>query len=470
MQEKNKKKSEYSYERKNVWLNIDDEEYKKIFNFAEDYKNFMNKCKTERECVKFIEEVAINNGFTEISKSNYKQGNKIYIKNGYRDIILTVIGRKSIKEGINLIASHIDSPRLDLKPLPLIEDGDMVLLKTHYYGGIKKYQWVNIPLALHGVIITNKGKEINLIIGEDSNDPVFTINDILPHLAGKIQGEKKLLEGIEGENLRVLFGNIPINDENIQEKFKEMTLKKLYDLYGIKEEDFISSEIEIVPAFLARDIGIDRSMIGAYGQDDRICSYAAFRALIDLNEIPSKTIMCVLVDKEEIGSYGITGIRSKFLYNSIGKILYLEDHNYKESELRGVLEKSYAISGDVGAVLNPMFKDVFDSINAPKMGYGIVVEKYTGSKGKSGASDASAELMGKIRKIFNDNKIIWQPGLLGKVDEGGGGTVALYLADLGINVVDSGIGLDGMHSPFEVASKADLYQAYKGYKAFLLNA
>lgn len=466
----NKKKSLYGYERKNIWLEKSEKETQQIFEFADDYKDFMNKCKTERECVEYLEQIVLKKGFKNLDKINFIAGERFYIKNGNRNIIIGIIGKNDLYDGVNLIASHLDSPRLDLKPLPLIEDSDMTLLKTHYYGGIKKYQWVNIPLAIHGVIVKNDGEVKNIIIGEDINDPVFTINDILPHLSGKVQGEKKLLDGIEGENLRVVFGSIPINDKDIQEKVKEMSLKKLNELYGITEEDFISSEFEIVPAFPARDVGIDKSMIGAYGQDDRICSYAAFRSIVDNKSIPEKTIMCVLVDKEEIGSYGVTGIRSKFLYNSIGKILSLRNPDYKESDLRSILEKSYAISGDVGAVVNPMFKDVFDPVNSPRIGYGVIVEKYTGSRGKSGASDASAELMGKIRKIFNDNKIIWQPGLLGKVDEGGGGTVALYLADLGIQVIDCGIGLDGMHSPFEVASKADLFEAYRGYTAFLLNA
>lgn len=314
------------------------------------------------------------------------------------------------------------------------------------------------------------GTSVDISVGEDDKDPVFTINDILPHLAGKVQGEKKLLEGIEGENLKVLIGNIPVNDKDMQEKVKEMTLKKLNELYGITEEDFISAELEIVPAHKARDVGFDRSMVGAYGHDDRSCSYAAFRAVVDFNGTPDRTIIALLVEKEEIGSYGVTGIRSMFLYNSIGNILGLKYPDYKESDLRGLLEKSFCISGDVGAVINPMFKDVFDATNAPKMGYGILLEKYTGSRGKSGASDASAEIVGKVRKIFNDNKVIWQPSILGKVDEGGGGTVALYLADWGIPVLDCGVGVDGMHSPFEVVSKADLYETFKGYKAFLKDA
>ncbi len=464
------KKSAFAYERKNVWLSVNETEKNLIFDFSEDYKRFMSKCKTERECVGFIETEAKKMGFTELSEGTFNPGKKIIIKNNNKNIILAIIGEKDIKDGINLIASHIDAPRLDLKPMPVIEDSDMALLKTHYYGGIKKYQWVNIPLALHGTIIKSDGSVLPIVIGEDENDPVFTINDILIHLSGKVQGEKKLLEGIEGENLRLVIGNIPVNDKDIQDKVKEMVLKILNDKYGVSEEDLISSEIEIVPAFKARDVGIDRSMVGSYGHDDRACSYSAFRSIVDFNGIPEKTIIALLVDKEEIGSFGVTGIRSRFLYNSIGELLERLRPGYREQDLRKALEKSYAISGDVGAVINPMFKDVFDPVNSPKMGYGLLLEKYTGSRGKSGASDASAEMMGKIRKIFNENNVIWQPSVLGKVDEGGGGTVALYLADLGIQVVDSGTGVDGMHSPFEVVSKADLYETYKGYGAFLKDA
>jgi aspartyl aminopeptidase len=454
------KKSPFGYERKSVWSKADDSGRNIIFDFASDYRKFMSACKTE----------ALKNGFKELKSALYKPGERIIIKNGSRNIILAVLGRDDIKNGMNMVASHIDAPRLDLKPVPIIEDSEMSLLKTHYYGGIKKYQWVNMPLAIHGTIIKADGKSIDLSIGEDDNDPVFMINDLLPHLAGKVQGEKKLLEGIEGENLKVVIGNIPSRDTDIQEKVKAMTLQILHDQYGLTEEDFISAEIEIVPAFKARDVGFDRSMIGAYGHDDRSCSYAAFRSLIDYSGIPERTVMALLVDKEEIGSFGVTGIRSMFLYNSIGRLFALQNPEYREAELREALEKSFCISGDVGAVVNPMFKDVFDSTNAPKMGYGVLLEKYTGSRGKSGASDASAELMAKVRKIFNDSGVVWQPSVLGKVDEGGGGTVALYLADRGISVVDCGVGVDGMHSPFEVVSKADLYETYRAYSAFLKDA
>ncbi|NPV38362.1 MAG: aminopeptidase [Brevinematales bacterium] len=465
-----KKTLPFAYERKNVWDNKKDE-IQAIYSFADDYKHFISTCKTERECVRFVEEEAKKHNFHAFEeKKSLKAGDKVFLRNGYRNILLAIIGKRPISEGVNMVVAHIDAPRLDLKTVPLIEDGDMALLKTHYYGGIKKYQWVNIPLALHGTVIRRDGSSVDLCIGEKKDDPVFTINDLLPHLAGKSQGEKKLLDGVEGENLRLVVGNRPIEDKDLSERIKALALKHLHDEYGIEEEDFISAEIEIVPAFEARDIGFDRSMVGAYGHDDRVCSYAAYRAIRDFAGTPEKTLIVFLVDKEEIGSYGVTGIRSRFFQNALGKLLRLQDPSAPEAAFREMFEKSFALSADVGAVINPMFKEVFDPVVSPRMGYGVILEKYTGSRGKAGASDASAELMGKVRKIFNDNGIIWQPGSLGKVDEGGGGTVAYYLADLGIQVVDCGVGVDGMHSPFEVISKADLHQAYEGYKAFLKDA
>lgn len=437
--------------------------------FAEDYKKFITECKTERECVAWMEKAALKAGFVNIEDSKGKAGDRVIIKNGSRNIILAVIGKKDMAKGVNIIASHLDSPRLDLKMIPIIEDADMALMKTHYYGGIKKYQWVNIPLAIHGTIIKADGKAVTITIGDKDDDPVFTINDILPHLAQRVQGEKKLLEGVEGENLRLVIGNQPVSDKDITEKVKAMALQKLNELYGVTEEDFISAELEVVPAYKGRDVGFDRSMVGAYGHDDRVCSYAAFRAALDFEGTPARTVLSLLVDKEEIGSFGVTGIRSRFFTNALGMLLELKDPKYRESSLREMMAGSFCISGDVGAVINPMFKDVFDPVNSPRMGYGVILEKYTGSRGKSGASDASAELMSKMRRIFNDNGVVWQTGGLGKVDEGGGGTVALYLADMGIQVVDCGVGVDGMHSPFEVISKVDLHETYKAYRAFLIN-
>jgi len=459
-----KSKSPFLYERKNAWLHGDRDAY---FKFADEYKNFLDMGKTERECVAYAEKSLGAQGFVALDKAVNRPGSKFYASAGGKNLIAGIIGTESFTKGVNLIAAHIDSPRLDLKPLPLEEDSSMALLKTHYYGGIKKYYWLNIPLALHGRVVKGDGTPVDIVIGENESDPVFTINDLLIHLSQKIQGEKKLLEGIEGENLKVLFASIPLDDVE-GDKVKAGALALLNSRYGISEEDLISAELEIVPAFKARDIGIDRSMIGGYGQDDRVCSYASLRALVDTGEC-SRTTIAVLVDKEEIGSCGISGIRSRFLYNTIGDIGELCGIT-RDAEVRRALWNSFSISADVGAVVNPMYKEAFDVMNTGIIGNGVVIKKYTGARGKSGASDASAEYMGKIREIFNRNGVVWQPSLLGKVDQGGGGTVAHYIAEMGLTVVDSGVGVDGMHSPYEVTSKADLYHAYLGYKAFYKDA
>lgn len=467
-----KKKSKFAYERKSAWLKSDQKKEfaVKAFDFADGYKTFLDICKTEREGVDYIKNFAIKQGYKALTDAEYKPGEKIYAINGNKNIILVVLGKDDITKGINLIAAHLDSPRLDLKQLPLIEDNNIALLKTHYYGGIKKYHWLNIPLALHGIVVRRDGSTVNIVIGEDDKDPVFTIPDLLIHLSKKVQGEKKLLDGIEGENLNLMVGNIPVDNDDMKEKVKETVLAKLNEQYGIVEEDFISAEFEVVPAFKARDIGIDRSMVGGYGHDDRVCSYATLRALTDINDIPQRTMLAFFVDKEEIGSYGISGIRGSFFKHTIARLISLKDGNATATDILDTMENSFAISGDVGGLINPMFESVHDTHNSPVMGYGMILEKYTGSGGKYGASDASAEYIGKIRKLFNDNKIGWQPCSLGKVDEGGGGTVALYIAEMGIPVIDAGVGVIGMHSPFEVISKADLYQTYLGYKAFLEKA
>lgn len=459
-----KTKSPFVYERKNAWHTSDRTLY---YDFAEEYKMFLDKGKTERECVSFAERILEDKGFVALEKANARPGCRFYVSAGGKNIIAGILGCDDFTLGMNLTAAHIDSPRLDLKPLPLEEDSGMALLKTHYYGGIKKFYWLNIPLALHGRVIKNDGTVIDIVIGEDESDPVFTINDLLIHLSQKIQGEKKLLEGIEGENLKVVFASIPLEDVE-GDKVKAGALALLHEKYGICEEDLISAEIEIVPAFKARDVGIDRSMVGGYGQDDRVCSFATLRALIDAGEC-RRTTLAVLVDKEEIGSFGVSGIRSRFLYNTIGEIGLLCGKD-RDADIRRALWNSFALSADVGALVNPIYKEAFDVMNGAIIGNGVVIKKYTGARGKSGASDASAEYVGKIRKIFNDNGVVWQPCLLGKVDQGGGGTVAHYIAELGVAVVDCGVGVDGMHSPYEVTSKADIYHAYLGYKAFFKNA
>ncbi|OHD54496.1 MAG: aminopeptidase [Spirochaetes bacterium GWF1_51_8] len=463
-------KSKFVYERTSSWKNISDSGRKKIEHFADDYKGFMNHCKTERLCVRYLEKDARKLGFKDISEAKPEPGERILFRNENKNLMLVILGKKDIAKGLNFIASHLDSPRLDLKPMPLIEENSLAMMKTHYYGGIKKYQWVNLPLSLHGVVVRKDGSAVDISIGEGDNDPVFTINDLLPHLSRKVQGEKKLLEGIEGENLTLIVGSIPCEEKEIKDKVKDTVLGILNELYGMIEEDFVSAEIEVVPALKAKDIGFDRSMIGAYGHDDRACSYPAYRSIVDFEGVPEKTICALLVDKEEIGSFGISGIRSKFFTHSVMRLQELYGKECGGANLRDIFENSFCISGDVGGVVDPMYTQVNDLYNSAKLGFGVIIEKYTGSGGKSGASDASAEYMGKIRKIFNDNNIVWQPGTLGKVDEGGGGTVALYVADLGIKVVDCGVGVLGMHSPYEVVCKADLFQTYQAYLSFLKDA
>ncbi len=464
------KKNNLVYERRNIWEHSNKSFANRIHEFTEDYKEFINTAKTERESVEYVEARIKKMGFKSINKASYKPGERFYIKNEEKNIILVILGKEGIDQGFNLVASHIDCPRLDLKPMPLYEEHDIALLKTHYYGGIKKYQWLNIPLALHGTVVLGNGEKITVTIGEDEKDPLFVIPDLLPHLARKVQGEKNLFEAIEGESLNLLVGTIPVKDKEIKNRVKQMALEKLNESYGITEEDFISAEFEVVPAMPARDVGLDRSMLAAYGHDDRSCSYAAYRSIIDLEETPRKTALIYLVDKEEIGSVGTSSMKSSFFKDTLAAIFEMENKDFRESSLRRCINRSLCISGDVGSPVNPMYPGVHDLYNAAKMSYGVILEKYTGSGGKYHASDASAELMGKIRKIFNDNKIFWQPGSLGKIDQGGGGTVAMDIAEMGIPVVDCGPGVMGMHSPYEIISKADLYETYRAYNAFLKDA
>ncbi|MFZ5987883.1 MAG: aminopeptidase, partial [Bacillota bacterium] len=351
------------------------------------------------------------------------------------------------------------------KPNPMYETNDMVFLKTHYYGGIKKYQWVTIPLSMHGVVVKKDGSVVEIVIGEDEKDTVFTITDLLPHLAAD-QMQKKMSEGITGEGLNILSGSIPYKDEKVKEKVKLNILKLLNDKYGIVEEDFLSAEIEMVPAFKALDVGFDKSMVGAYGQDDRVCAYTSLRSTVDLDKV-DRTAVCVLTDKEEIGSMGNTGAQSSFLENFIADICALSTDKYSDLILRRCLSNSKVLSADVNAAIDPNFEGVYDKLNSAFIGKGIVLQKYTGARGKAGASDASAEFVGEVRRLFNNNQIIWQAGELGKVDQGGGGTIAQFLANMGMDVIDCGVAVLSMHAPFEVTSKVDVYMAYKAYKTFL---
>ncbi len=453
------------YENKNMFSKADDKEKKEIFDFCEDYRRFITDAKTEREfCDATCRELA-RAGFVPLEeKVSLSAGDKVYTVNRGKGVIAAVIGTDDIRQGISLIGAHMDSPRLDLKPNPLYEDGGMAFFKTHYYGGIKKYQWTAIPLAIHGVVALTDGTQINIVIGEDENDPVFCISDLLPHLAD-VQMKKKMHEAIPGESLNVILGNIACEDEDVKEGIKLNILKLLNERYGINEEDLLSSEIEVVPAFKARDIGLDRSMVGGYGQDDRVCAYTALRALLDIKK-PKKTAVCLLVDKEEVGSMGATGMQSRKFENVLAKLCALSCKDYNDIVLRDCLTNSTCLSADVGAAFDPNYPDVTERRNGAIFGGGIFLTKYTGSRGKGGASDASAELVAKIRKIFNENGVKWQIGELGKVDGGGGGTIAQFVANLDMDVIDAGVALLSMHSPYEIASKFDIFMTYKAYREF----
>lgn len=452
-----------------VWDKLKDGDLEKIMDFSEGYKKFMDESKTERESSEEIIRLAVDKGFISLEDAiargiNIKAGDKIYVNNKNKGVVLYVIGEELIEKGLNIIGSHIDSPRIDLKQNPLYEDEGLALLDTHYYGGIKKYQWVTIPLAIHGVIIKKGGEKINVVIGEDENDPVVCITDLLIHLASD-QMEKKLSKGIEGEDLNILFGSMPIKDEKAKSRVKLNIIKLLNEKYGITEEDFTTAELEVVPAGKSRDLGFDRSMVMAYGHDDRICAYTSLKALLEI-EKPGKTCAALFVDKEEIGSAGATGMRSKFFENSLAEIMELKSE-YNELKMRRALANSKMLSSDVACAVDPIYKSVNEKNNSAYMGKGIAIVKYSGVRGKYDCNDANAEFLGKLRDIFNDNGIVWQTSELGKVDQGGGGTIAYILAEYGMDVVDCGIALLSMHAPWEIASKADIYEAYRAYKVFL---
>lgn len=453
----------------NAWEKISDEEFKLTFDLSERYKSFLNKAKTEREFVDETKKLADSKGYIAIedlinSRTKLKPGMKVYSIGRNKTIALAIIGEEDLEKGVNIVGAHIDSPRIDLKPNPMYEANDMVFLKTHYYGGIKKYQWVTIPLAMHGVVVKRDGSTVNITIGEDENDTVFTITDLLPHLAAD-QMQKKMSEGITGEGLNILSGSIPYKDDKVKDKVKLNILNILNEKYGIVEEDLISAELEMVPKFNAVDVGFDKSMIGAYGQDDRVCAYTALEAILDTDKV-KRTALCILSDKEEVGSMGNTGAQSSFFVNFIADLCSLSVENYNDIILRRCLSNSKMLSADVNAAIDPTFENVYDKRNSSFLGRGIVLQKYTGARGKSGASDASAEFLGEIRKLFNDNNIVWQSAELGKVDQGGGGTIAQFIANLNVDVIDCGVAVLSMHSPFEVTSKVDVYMTYKAYKTF----
>lgn len=449
-----------SYSAKNAGEVMSESELKVADSFCEGYKNFLNSAKTEREAVNYFVALAEKQGFSEYNPDKtYKSGDKVYFNNRGKSLILAVIGKKPLKDGLRIVAAHIDSPRLDLKPNPLYEDNDIALFKTHYYGGIKKYQWTAIPLSLHGVVVKKDGSKVEINIGEDVGDPIFCVTDLLPHLAAE-QCQRKLSDGVKGEELNILVGSRPFNDDKAANKVKLNILKILNDKYGIVEEDFLSAELEAVPAFDARDLGLDRSMIGAYGHDDRVCAYPAFVSALEAAS-PEHTVLTVLADKEETGSDGNTGLNSSFLR------YFVEELAKDEGVSAGrVLSNSQCLSADVNAAFDPTFSDVSERRNCAYINKGAVITKYTGSRGKSGTSDASAEFMGHIRSVLDRAGVIWQTGELGKVDMGGGGTVAKYIASLNVDVVDLGVPVLSMHAPFEVVAKSDVYMTYRACTAF----
>lgn len=460
------KKYEYA------WDKYSDDELKNLFELSEGYKEFMSKCKTERECVHEFIARAEKAGFKNLEdiikqKGSLKAGDKVYANNMDKALAMFTIGANAFSQGMRILGAHVDSPRMDLKQNPLYEDTDLALFETHYYGGIKKYQWVTLPLAIHGVVVRKDGTKVNIVIGEDENDPVVGVSDLLIHLAAD-QMDKKANKVIEGEDLNVLVGSMPISDKNAKDRVKQNILRLLNEKYDITEEDFVSAELEIVPAGKARDFGLDKSMVMAYGHDDRICSYTSFEAMLKM-ENPEKTCVTLLVDKEEIGSVGATGMHSRFFENTVAEIMELCGE-YSEIKLRRTLRDSKMLSSDVTAAYDPNFPSVMEKKNTAYLGKGIVFNKYTGSRGKVGSNDASPEYIAEIRAILDKHNVTWQTSELGKVDQGGGGTIAYILAEYGMNVIDCGVALHNMHAPWEIASKADIYEAAKGYEAFLKEA
>ncbi len=465
-------------EKKNVWESYDSAELEKLEHFTKQYMKFLDEGKTERECIDSIVNRIEKEGYQELAELEKKQkklkaGDKVYAVWMNKSIVMFHIGKKPLAEGMNILGAHIDSPRLDVKQNPLYEDGGFAYLDTHYYGGVKKYQWVTIPLALHGVVVKKDGTTVEIAIGEESDDPVFFISDLLIHLAAE-QLEKKASKVIEGEALDLIVGNKPLYIEGKKEKkekkakdpVKAGILKILKEDYDIEEEDFLSAELEVVPAGKAREAGFDRSMILAYGQDDRVCAFASLQAMLELKETPERTACCILVDKEEIGSVGATGMRSRFFENTLAEVLALA-HGYDELSLRRCLAASTMLSSDVSSAFDPTYEASFDKKNVAYLGGGMVFNKFTGARGKSGSNDANAEYLAYIRRIFAEEKVHFQTAELGKVDLGGGGTIAYILALYGMQVIDSGVAVLNMHAPWEATSKADVYETKRGYAAFL---
>lgn len=460
--------------KENLWLSYQDEDKKEINRISEWYKKCLDGGKTERECTSLTVEMAKKHGYHDIKQvieegRKLRPGDKLYAVQMQKSVVLFQIGREPVSHGMNILGAHIDSPRIDVKQNPLYEKEGFAYFDTHYYGGIKKYQWTTIPLAIHGIVAKKDGTVVNIAIGEKEDDPVFVITDLLVHLAGE-QMAKKATEVVTGENLDLLIGNCPIeNTDDLEKEEKEAVkanvLELLTDMYGIEEEDFLSAELEIVPSGKARDCGFDRSMVLAYGQDDRICAFTSLFAMLEV-EAPQRTLCCLLVDKEEIGSVGATGMHSRFFENTVAELLAMTEGD-SQLLLRRALMKSRMLSSDVSAAFDPLYPNVFEKKNTAFLANGVTFNKYTGSRGKSGSNDACAEYIAELRNVMDEAKVTYQFAELGKVDAGGGGTIAYIMAKYGMNVIDSGVAVLNMHAPYEVSSKADIYEAVKGYKAFL---
>lgn len=461
-----------TFEYKNIWSSLEDKENEELFNLNEDYKIFLNYSKTERDATKEIIRRAEKEGFVSLdkiikSKQKLSPGMKVYMNNRDKGVALYIIGKDDLVKGLNIIGAHLDSPRLDIKMNPLYEESNLALFKTHYYGEIKKYQWVTIPLSLHGVVIRRDGTKVEVTIGEDEDEPVFFITDLLPHLA-KDQYEKKLDEGITGEGLNIIIGSIPFNGKDIEDSIKYNVLKILNEKYGITEEDFTTAELEAVPAGKARDVGLDRGLIVAYAQDDKVCVYTCLRAILEI-ENPERTCVALFVDKEEIGSYGNTGMESRFFENTLIEVISLLKGNCTLLDLSRTLTNTIALSADVTSAYDPNFPDVFDRRNTAHIGRGLAIAKESANGGKNRGNDANSEYIGHVRKLFNEKNIFWQMVEIGKIDQEESGTIAYIMAHHGMDVVDCGVPVLSMHAPYEVVSKADVYMAYKGYKVFFLS-
>lgn len=455
------------FKAKNIWEEVD---HSLIMDYGKRYMDFLDKAKTERLAVKEVVRQSKEHGFVDyyevMKKGSIKAGDKIIYNHKGKSAVLFVVGKKPIEDGMNIVGAHIDSPRLDIKQNPLYEDTNVALLKTHYYGGVKKYQWTTIPLALHGVVFTKDGKCVEISFGESDDEPVLYINDLLIHLSAD-QMEKKANKVIEAEQLNIVVGQIPLktDDKEVKSKVKENILKILEEKYGISERDFATAELEIVPAGKSRSVGFDSSFIAGHGHDDRVCSYAGVEAIFNVGDI-EKSAVCLLTDKEEVGSMGNTGMQSRFFENMVANLISLQG-DYNDLKIRRAIENSQVLSADVNAAFDPTFPEVMEKLNAAKVAQGVTISKYTGSRGKSGSNDANAEFLSELRMLFDKNDVIWQTGELGKGDQGGGGTIAYILANLGAEVVDCGTSMHSMHAPIELVSKADAYMTMKAYNVFL---